>query len=135
MYKYKSLYYSYKILQINYYSINFGSLILFNFNASIISDCSNNIVSFGTNPTNFNDSSVCGLLIAFSNLAGEGLPLAIITAAIRDEGTSRHYMPIEFPAIASIDTVLALQMIPRPYRPELQLNPHVFPMKAEGARP
>jgi uridine phosphorylase len=26
--------------------------------------------------------------------------LAIITAAIRDEGTSRHYMPIEFPAIA-----------------------------------
>ena len=31
--------------------------------------------------------------------------LAIITAAIRDEGTSRHYMPIEFPAIASIDTV------------------------------
>lgn len=35
--------------------------------------------------------------------------LAIITAAIRDEGTSRHYMPIEFPAIASIDTVLALQ--------------------------
>lgn len=35
--------------------------------------------------------------------------LAIITAAIRDEGTSRHYMPIEFPAIADIDIVLALQ--------------------------
>ncbi len=35
--------------------------------------------------------------------------LAIISAAIRDEGTSRHYMPIEFPAIADIDVVLALQ--------------------------
>jgi uridine phosphorylase len=35
--------------------------------------------------------------------------LAIITAAIRDEGTSRHYMPIEFPAIADIDIVIALQ--------------------------
>lgn len=35
--------------------------------------------------------------------------LAIITGAIRDEGTSRHYMPIEFPAIADIDLVLALQ--------------------------
>ena len=35
--------------------------------------------------------------------------LAIITAAIRDEGTSRQYMPIEFPAIADIDLVLALQ--------------------------
>ena len=35
--------------------------------------------------------------------------LAIVSAAIRDEGTSRHYMPIEFPAIADIDVVLALQ--------------------------
>lgn len=35
--------------------------------------------------------------------------LAIISAAIRDEGTSRHYMPIEFPAIADIDVVQALQ--------------------------
>ena len=35
--------------------------------------------------------------------------LAIINAAIRDEGTSLHYMPIEFPAIADIDLVLALQ--------------------------
>ena len=35
--------------------------------------------------------------------------LAIITGAIRDEGTSLHYMPIEFPAIADIDLVLALQ--------------------------
>jgi uridine phosphorylase len=35
--------------------------------------------------------------------------LAIISAAIRDEGTSLHYIPIEFPAIADIDLVLALQ--------------------------
>jgi uridine phosphorylase len=35
--------------------------------------------------------------------------LAIISAAIRDEGTSLHYMPIEFPAVADIDVVLALQ--------------------------
>ncbi len=35
--------------------------------------------------------------------------LAIINAAIRDEGTSLHYMPIEFPAIADINLVLALQ--------------------------
>lgn len=39
--------------------------------------------------------------------------LAIINAAIRDEGTSRHYMPIEFPAIADIDVVLALQAAAR----------------------
>jgi uridine phosphorylase len=35
--------------------------------------------------------------------------LAIITGAIRDEGTSSHYLPIEFPAIANLDVVLALQ--------------------------
>jgi uridine phosphorylase len=35
--------------------------------------------------------------------------LAIITGAIRDEGTTRHYMPIEFPAIADIDLVMALK--------------------------
>jgi uridine phosphorylase len=35
--------------------------------------------------------------------------LAIISAAIRDEGTSLHYMPVEFPAIADIELVLALQ--------------------------
>ena len=35
--------------------------------------------------------------------------LAIITATIRDEGTSKHYMPIEFPAVADIDLVFALQ--------------------------
>ena len=36
--------------------------------------------------------------------------LAIISAAIRDEGTSRHYMPIEFPAVADLEVVQALQV-------------------------
>ncbi|CCH31661.1 nucleoside phosphorylase [Actinosynnema sp. NPDC047251] len=35
--------------------------------------------------------------------------LAVVTAAIRDEGTTRQYLPVEFPAVASIDVVLALQ--------------------------
>lgn len=35
--------------------------------------------------------------------------LAICTAAIRDEGTSLQYMPIEFPAVADIEVVLALK--------------------------
>ena len=35
--------------------------------------------------------------------------VAIVTAAIRDEGTSRHYLPIEFPAVADVEVVLALK--------------------------
>jgi len=35
--------------------------------------------------------------------------VAIVTAAIRDEGTTSHYMPIEFPAVADLDVVLALR--------------------------
>lgn len=35
--------------------------------------------------------------------------LAIITGAIRDEGTTLHYMPPEFPAVADIEVVLALR--------------------------
>jgi len=35
--------------------------------------------------------------------------LAIVTGAIRDEGTSRHYLPLEFPAVADIDVVNALR--------------------------
>lgn len=35
--------------------------------------------------------------------------LAIVTGAIRDEGTSSHYLPIEFPAVADLDVVLALR--------------------------
>jgi uridine phosphorylase len=35
--------------------------------------------------------------------------VAIVNSAIRDEGTTLHYMPIEFPAIADIDVVVALR--------------------------
>lgn len=46
--------------------------------------------------------------------------LAIISAAIRDEGTTRQYLPLEFPAVADIDVTLALQSAAKkvgaPYR-------------------
>jgi len=35
--------------------------------------------------------------------------VAIITAAIRDEGTTPEYMPVEFPAVANLDVVIALR--------------------------
>ncbi len=34
--------------------------------------------------------------------------VAVVSAAIRDEGTTSHYLPIEFPAVADTDVVLAL---------------------------
>ncbi|QXJ19687.1 nucleoside phosphorylase [Actinomadura graeca] len=35
--------------------------------------------------------------------------LAVLTSAIRDEGTTKQYLPVEFPAIADIEVVLALR--------------------------
>jgi uridine phosphorylase len=35
--------------------------------------------------------------------------LAILTGAIRDEGTTLHYMPAEFPAVADLEVTLALR--------------------------
>ena len=35
--------------------------------------------------------------------------LAIVTAAIRDEGTSLHYLPVEFPAVADLTVTSALR--------------------------
>jgi uridine phosphorylase len=35
--------------------------------------------------------------------------LAIVTGAIRDEGTTSHYLPMAFPAVAHTDVVLALK--------------------------
>jgi uridine phosphorylase len=35
--------------------------------------------------------------------------IAIVTGAIRDEGTSLHYLPVEFPAVADPAVVLALR--------------------------
>lgn len=36
--------------------------------------------------------------------------LAIIKGSVRDEGTTKHYMPVEFPAIADFDVVQALRI-------------------------
>jgi uridine phosphorylase len=35
--------------------------------------------------------------------------IAIVTGAIRDEGTTSHYLPMEFPAVADVDVVHALR--------------------------
>jgi uridine phosphorylase len=35
--------------------------------------------------------------------------VAIVTAAIRDEGTTPQYLPVEFPAVADVDVVNALR--------------------------
>lgn len=34
--------------------------------------------------------------------------VVVVTAAVRDEGTSLHYLPVEFPAVANIEVVNAL---------------------------
>lgn len=39
--------------------------------------------------------------------------LAVVTAAIRDEGTSSHYLPMEFPAIANFQVVDAISQAAR----------------------
>ncbi len=39
--------------------------------------------------------------------------IAIVSGAIRDEGTTSHYLPIEFPAVADVDVVLALRQAAR----------------------
>ena len=36
--------------------------------------------------------------------------IAVVTGAIRDEGTTRQYLPMEFPAVANVDVVQALRM-------------------------
>lgn len=35
--------------------------------------------------------------------------VAVVTGAIRDEGTTLHYLPVEFPAVANLDVVTALR--------------------------
>ena len=46
--------------------------------------------------------------------------LGVVQAAIRDEGTSLHYLPLEFPAVADLDVTNALVQgardVGRPYR-------------------
>jgi uridine phosphorylase len=47
--------------------------------------------------------------------------IAVISGAIRDEGTGLHYLPIEFPAVADIDITNALAFASR----EMGKNTHV----------
>jgi len=47
----------------------------------------------------------CGAMQQFIQVGD----LVITSAAVRDEGTTRQYMPIEFPAIADLDVTLALR--------------------------
>ncbi|MRS02992.1 uridine phosphorylase [bacterium] len=35
--------------------------------------------------------------------------IVVVTASIRDEGTTSHYLPVEFPAVANVDVVNAMQ--------------------------
>ncbi|MBN1315834.1 MAG: uridine phosphorylase [Anaerolineales bacterium] len=35
--------------------------------------------------------------------------VAIVSGAIRDEGTTRHYAPVEYPAIADLDVLIAMR--------------------------
>jgi len=39
--------------------------------------------------------------------------VAIVTASIRDEGTTPQYLPVEFPAVADLDVVTALRTAAR----------------------
>jgi len=43
------------------------------------------------------------------NLRVEAGDCVVVTSAIRAEGTSREYLPIEFPAVADLDVTLALR--------------------------
>lgn len=50
--------------------------------------------------------------------------LGIITASVRDEGTTKHYMPVAFPAVADVDVLAALQNAARQlgYRYQLGIS-------------
>lgn len=55
--------------------------------------------------------------------------VAIVNSAIRDEGTTIHYMPPEFPAVADIDVVLALREAAR----ELNIRHRVGPTQSKDS--
>lgn len=70
--------------------------------------------------------------------------LAIATGAVRDEGTSRYYMPLEYPAVATHELVTALieaaEQLDMPYRKGIiqskdafytEIRPEAFPMAEE----
>ena len=67
--------------------------------------------------------------------------IAVVNGAIRDEGTSLHYLPVEFPAVADVDVVRAMiqgaKNLEMPYRVGIsqskdsfygEVEPHRMPM-------
>jgi uridine phosphorylase len=64
--------------------------------------------------------------------------LAIVSAAIRDEGTTSHYLPMAFPAVADVDVVLALreaaQNLELPYRVGVSQSKDSFYGEVEADR-
>jgi uridine phosphorylase len=55
--------------------------------------------------------------------------VAIVTSAIRDEGTTLHYLPVEFPAIADLDVTLALRQAAQ----NLEIPYHVGPTQSKDS--
>jgi uridine phosphorylase len=64
--------------------------------------------------------------------------IGIVTGAIRDEGTTLHYLPIEFPAVADVDVVLALReaadRLELPYRVGITQSKDSFFGEVEAER-
>ena len=67
--------------------------------------------------------------------------IAVVSGAIRDEGTSLHYLPVEFPAVADVDVVRAMiqgaKNLEMPYRVGIsqskdsfygEVEPHRMPL-------
>jgi len=64
--------------------------------------------------------------------------VAIVTGAIRDEGTTSHYLPLEFPAVADVDVVYALRegakKLGLPYQVGVSQSKDSFYGEVESAR-
>jgi uridine phosphorylase len=64
--------------------------------------------------------------------------IAVVNGAIRDEGTSLHYMPVEFPAVADIDVVKAMiqgaKNLEMPYRVGISQSKDSFYGEVEPQR-
>lgn len=64
--------------------------------------------------------------------------IAIVSAAIRDEGTTRQYLPLEFPAVADLDVINALRdgakKLGLPYQVGVTQSKDSFYGEVESAR-
>ena len=64
--------------------------------------------------------------------------IAVVSGAIRDEGTSLHYLPVEFPAVADVDVVKAMvqgaKNLEMPYRVGISQSKDSFYGEVEPQR-